>query len=100
ALLANVPTSSSPLPVFPRHHVQEQEPSFRTTASELVVLPVFVTDRPDHYVADLTQDQFAVFDNGRRMEVDFFSAEETPVTVGLVIDASSSMRHKLGDVVG
>ncbi|HEX7136861.1 MAG TPA: VWA domain-containing protein, partial [Vicinamibacterales bacterium] len=29
----------------------------------------------------------------------FFSAEDTPVTVGLVIDSSSSMRHKLADVV-
>jgi Ca-activated chloride channel family protein len=77
-----------------------QEPAqFRSTASELVVLPVHVTDRTDHYVGGLTQDEFSVFDNGRRVSIDFFSSEDTPVTVGLVIDSSSSMRAKLGDVI-
>jgi VWFA-related protein len=60
---------------------------------------VFVTDRPDRYVSDLTRDQFAIYDNGRRVPVEFFSSEDTPVTVGLVIDTSSSMRQKLGEVV-
>ena len=76
-----------------------QEPSFRSTSSELVVLPVFVTDRPDHYVSDLTRDQFAVYDNGRLVDVQFFSNEDTAVTTGLVIDSSSSMRGKLGHVI-
>ncbi len=76
-----------------------QEPSFRSTSSELVVLPVIVTDRPDHFVSGLTQDQFAVYDNGRPVDVQFFSSEDTPVTVGLVIDASSSMRRKIGHVI-
>lgn len=80
-------------PAFP------QDPSFKSASSELVVLPVLVTDRPDHYVADLAREQFTVFDNGRRMPLEFFSAEDTPVTVGIVIDSSSSMRHKLADVV-
>ena len=70
-----------------------------TTASELVVLPVIVTDRPEHYVANLDRDRFAVYDNGRRVDLQFFSAEDTPVTVGLIVDASSSMRHRLGEVV-
>ena len=76
-----------------------QEPVFRSTASELVVLPVVVTDRPDRYVADLEREHFTVYDNGRRMPIELFSNEDTPVTVGLVIDSSSSMRHKLGDVM-
>jgi Ca-activated chloride channel family protein len=75
-----------------------QEP-FRATSSELVVLPVVVSDRPDHYVADLAREQFAVFDNGRPVSIEFFSAEDTPVTIGLVVDASSSMRRKIGEVI-
>jgi VWFA-related protein len=62
-------------------------------------LPVFVSDRPDHYVAELAQERFAVYDNGRRMPIEFFSNEDTPVTAGLIIDASGSIRQKLGDVV-
>ncbi len=74
-------------------------PSFRSASSELVVLPVVVTDKPDQYVADLHQERFTVYDNGRKVPVEFFSGEDTPVTVGLVIDASGSMRKKLGDVI-
>jgi Ca-activated chloride channel homolog len=80
-------------------HPAASQESFRSASSELVVLPVTVTDRPDHYVADLAREHFAVYDNGRRVPLEFFSAEDTPVTVGLVIDSSSSMRHKLADVV-
>jgi Ca-activated chloride channel homolog len=76
-----------------------QEPSFRSTSSELVVLPVIVTERADKYVANLTQNAFTVYDNGQPVSIEFFSSEDTPVTIGLVVDASSSMRHKLGEVM-
>ena len=76
-----------------------QAPSFRSISTELVVLPVIVTDKQGRFVADLNQERFAVYDNGRRVAIDFFSSEDTPVTVGLVIDASSSMRGKLGEVI-
>jgi len=79
--------------------VRAQEPSFRTDSSELVVLPVVVTDKQGRFISDLTTDHFAVFDNGRRVPIDFFTNQDTPVTVGLVIDASGSMRSKIGEVV-
>lgn len=78
---------------------QPQEPSFRSSSSELVVLPVIVTERADQYVSSLTRDDFVVYDNGRRVPIELFSNEDTPVTVGLVVDSSSSMRRKLGDVM-
>lgn len=76
-----------------------QEPSFRSGSSELVVLPTIVTDKQGRYVSDLTQDQFVVYDNGRKVPIDLFTTEDTPVTVGLIIDGSSSMRSKLGEVL-
>jgi VWFA-related protein len=63
------------------------------------VLPVVVTARGDAFVSGLLQEQFAVFDNGRPVPIDLFSNEDTPVTVGLVIDASGSMRSKIGEVM-
>lgn len=77
---------------------QDNAPAFRTSSSELVVLPVVVTDRPDRFVVDLARDRFAVFDNDRQVPIELFSNEDTPVTVGLVIDASGSMRHKIAEV--
>jgi VWFA-related protein len=76
-----------------------QEPSFKSGSAELVVLPVVVTDKQGKFISDLTTEQFAVFDNGRRVPIEFFTNEDTPVTIGLVVDASGSMRSKIGEVV-
>ena len=72
---------------------------FHSTSSELVVLPVLVTDRRGGFVTDLPKDAFTVYDNGRRVPIDVFTNEDTPVTVGLVIDASGSMHSKMGEVI-
>jgi len=79
--------------------VLAQEPVFKSGSSELVVLPVVVTDRHGRYVSDLPGEQFAVYDNGRRVPIELFTNEDTPVTVGLILDASGSMRPKLGEVL-
>jgi Ca-activated chloride channel homolog len=83
------------LPALPA----QQEPSFRGASSELVVLPVIVKDKQGRYVSDLGKERFVVYDNARRMSIDLFTNEDTPVTVGLIVDASGSMRAKLGEVI-
>jgi len=85
------------LPGPPALHAQE--PSFRGASSELVVLPVIVKDKHGRYVSDLQKERFVVYDNARRMSIDLFTNEDTPVTVGLIVDASGSMRVKLGEVI-
>ncbi len=75
-----------------------QEPSFRAASTELVVLPVVVTDKQGAFVADVARERFSVFDNGRPMPIEIFTNQDAPVTVGLIIDASSSMRTKMGEV--
>jgi len=40
-----------------------QDPAFRSGASELVVLPVVVTDKQGRYISDLPGDKFSVYDN-------------------------------------
>jgi len=76
-----------------------QDPVFRGASSELVVLPVIVKDKQGRYVSDLQKERFVVYDNSRRMAIDLFTNEDTPVTVGLIVDASGSMRVKLGEVI-
>ena len=63
-----------------------------------VVLQASVHDRGGHSVAKLRQQDFAVFEDGKPQEIRLFRQEDTPVTVGLVIDHSGSMREKLADV--
>jgi len=65
----------------------------------LVVLPVVVTDRKGKAVSGLEAESFHVFDDGRPQQIALFESEDVPVTVGLVIDNSGSMRNKLPEVI-
>jgi Ca-activated chloride channel family protein len=73
-------------------------PSFRSASTELVVLPVRVTDKRGQFVPDLPSKRFAVYDDGRQQNISFFGSGDQPVTVGLVIDTSGSMAAKLPHV--
>jgi Ca-activated chloride channel family protein len=79
--------------------VPQEASSFRTSSSELVVLPVVVTDTQGRYISDLARERFTVFDNGRRIPIEIFTNEDTPLTIGLIIDSSGSMRLKMAEVV-
>ena len=79
--------------------VSAQDVSFRSGSSELVVLPVVVTDTQGRYISDLGRERFTVFDNGRRIPIEIFTNEDTPLTIGLIIDSSGSMRLKMAEVV-
>lgn len=77
----------------------QEPPRFHSNSNELVVLPVTVTDRQGQLVADLARDRFTVYDNGRSEPIALFSNEDTPVTIGLILDNSGSMRPKLPEVI-
>jgi VWFA-related protein len=65
----------------------------------LVVLHATVTDRQGSLVTNLGERDFEVYENGIPQNVRLFKNEDVPVTVGLVIDHSTSMRPKLAEVV-
>jgi Ca-activated chloride channel family protein len=58
---------------------------------DMVALTVTVTDGDGHSVSGLTASHFAVYEDGVEQEVSLFGAEDVPVDVALVTDASSSM---------
>ena len=64
----------------------------------LVVLPVRVTGADGDFVSGLAQERFRVYEDGRRQPITLFRQEDTPVTVGLVVDHSRSMGPKLPGV--
>jgi Ca-activated chloride channel family protein len=69
-----------------------------TVQSNLVDLPVAVTDRTGHFVDYLSKENFRVLDNGKQREIVVFDHGDLPVTVGLVVDHSGSMGSKLTEV--
>ncbi len=65
----------------------------------LVLLDVSVKDSQGGYASGLTQADFHVFEEGRPQKITAFANVDTPVTVGLVVDNSGSMRFKRPQVV-
>ena len=59
----------------------------------LVVLHATVVDKSGHFVTELEQDRFRVFEDGVEQKLAVFRDEEVPMTVGLVLDNSASMRE-------
>jgi VWFA-related protein len=70
---------------------EELKPNF-SSESQLVVLHVAVRDRKGGYVSGLGQESFRVSENRRPQAIRFFNSQDAPVTVGLLIDSSGSMR--------
>jgi Ca-activated chloride channel homolog len=62
--------------------------------TRLVVLHATVVDRSGKLVADLPQKAFKVYENNVEQEVKLFRREDVPISLGLVIDNSASMREK------
>src|SRR5262245_27999475 len=68
-----------------------EEPQVFKAGAELVVLHVNVFDGRSDAVPNLPQSAFTVFEDGKPQDISFFEAGDVPVTVGLVIDNSTSM---------
>jgi VWFA-related protein len=66
---------------------------FRSQVNE-VVLPVIVTDTRRHIVTNLDKNNFLVYEDGQPQTIVRFSREDVPVSIGIVVDNSGSMRTK------
>ena len=83
--------AAASLPLLRPAPLRGQETPVFSARSELVVLHVTVRDRKNAYVGDLSQDAFAVVEDGQAQSVKLFSDTDTPVTIGLLVDGSASM---------
>jgi Ca-activated chloride channel homolog len=58
---------------------------------DLVTVPVTVTDVHGSPIIDLNKEDFELVENAKEQQIDYFYAEDAPVSVGLVVDLSGSM---------
>jgi Ca-activated chloride channel homolog len=63
--------------------------------SDLVVIPVTVTDTLNRFVLGLQKEDFHLFEDGVEQNVAHFSGEDAPLSVGVLFDESGSMDYKL-----
>lgn len=61
----------------------------------LVLVPVTVTDQMNRPVLGLAKDDFALLEDDSVRDIRYFSAEDTPVSIGILLDISRSMTDKI-----
>jgi Ca-activated chloride channel family protein len=71
----------------------DEQAIFRSD-THLVVLHLTVVDKSGRLITTLPQSAFQVYENGAPQQVKLFKREDVPVSMGLVIDNSGSMRDK------
>lgn len=77
---------------------QQTHPSAIHSTVDMVVLRITVANQKGEFVSDLTKNEFHVFEDKVPQQISVFSHEDVPISVGLVIDNSGSMREKRAQV--
>jgi VWFA-related protein len=102
AVLAVLTLFAVALPVFGQGQEEKQQqdpqqPSIKI-GTNLVTVPVIVTDRYGRFVTGLTTKEFTVREEGSAQKIEDFSSTEAPFSVALLIDTSRSTQNKLSRI--
>jgi Ca-activated chloride channel homolog len=85
----------------PTKETQPTGSSFNThskpykSESDLVLVPVTITDPMNRLVTGLDKENFNVFEGKEAQEIKHFSSEDAPVSLGVIFDMSGSMSSKI-----
>jgi len=96
--------SSDPVHINPRAGEQKRASITEPSASQhrpmhvdvdLVLVPVTVVDAANHPVTSLRKQDFALFEGAEQQPLRYFSTEDAPISVGILLDLSFSMKDKI-----
>lgn len=110
---APTPTPGSSRPAQPRIRVLDEAPpempdpvgaeiSEGDTVkidTNLVNLNVRVIDRFNRPISNIRQEDFKIYEDGVLQPIGFFSTEEVPISYGMAVDNSGSMRSQIDKVI-
>jgi Ca-activated chloride channel family protein len=86
--------ATPPAAAAPATPPQAGQPSFRAGV-DVVSMNVTVTDSANHYITDLTERDFEIFEDGVKQDLTLFNRTNLPVALSLLIDTSSSMEDRM-----
>jgi VWFA-related protein len=100
---AATPTATPELPTTPVDEDPEPVKEIQDIESvkiqtNLVTVPIIVSDRNEIYVPDMQQGEFTLEENGVKQDIAFFASITQPFHVVLMIDTSGSTQEKLGQI--
>ncbi len=64
---------------------------------DLVLVPVTVTDSYNRVVTGLDKKDFRLLEAEKPQQIRYFSTEDAPISLGVLLDLSSSMKDKISD---
>jgi Ca-activated chloride channel family protein len=62
---------------------------------DLVLVPVTIIDGMNRLVRGLGRDSFQVFEGKHQQDIRYFSSQDAPVSIGVILDTSGSMQSKI-----
>jgi Ca-activated chloride channel family protein len=74
---------------------QTKKPEVFKAAVDIVSLNVTVVDNQNHYLTDITEQEFTIFEDGTRQDLTFFNRTSLPIALSLLVDTSASMESRL-----
>jgi Ca-activated chloride channel family protein len=83
----------------PRPQTPEVSPHSLKVDVDLVLANVTVTDRSGRFVTGLERENFKLAEDKVPQDILYFSAEDIPLSVGIILDVSGSMKDKLKTAV-
>lgn len=94
ALSAQIPAVITPRPSRADSQAKASSGILRVDSS-LVVIPAWVTNTSGASVTSLTKEDFRVTEDNVEKNIDYFIKDDAPLSVGLLFDASGSMKAKM-----
>src|SRR6478609_4214252 len=62
---------------------------------DLVLVPVTVSDSMNRAVTSLKKEDFALYEGNKQQEIRYFSTEDDPISIAILLDVSKSMSNKI-----
>lgn len=81
------------LPIYSAAQVTEPE-IIKKGNRNLVSLPVSVNDREGRYISGLKKEDFTIYQDGVKQNVEFFATYDEPLNIALLLDTSGSTEGK------
>jgi Ca-activated chloride channel family protein len=83
---------------IPADETAEVDDEVLKVETEIVNIPVKISDRKGRFVSGLTKENFKIFENDVEQQIEYFSNEQQPFTVALVLDMSYSTKFKITEI--
>lgn len=92
------PSSDNTAQQTPDENAEVDDSDVIKVDTGIVSIPVKVLDRSGRFIGGLTKENFKVFEDNVEQEIEYFSNEQQPFTVALVLDMSYSAKFKAEEI--